>query len=101
MIVLDTNMISELWKVETNPNVLAWIDTQPIETLYLSALTVTEIRPGLATMPDCKRRTIYQDCSEREVLPVFTDCMLPLSVAEHLDHHKHDFYSHVYDGHPF
>ena len=76
MIVLDTNVISELWKVEPDSNVLAWIDAQMVETLYLSTITVAELRFGLATMPDGKRRTIYQDRLEREVLPVFTGRVL-------------------------
>ena len=61
MIILDTNVISELWKVTPEPMVLAWIDGQMIETLYLSAVTVAELRLGTATMPQGKRRTIYQD----------------------------------------
>lgn len=76
MIVLDTNVISELWKAVPDSSVLAWIDTQPTETLYLSAVTVAEIRFGLATMPEGKRRTIYQNRLEREVLPVFTGRVL-------------------------
>ncbi len=60
MIVIDTNVISELWKIDPNPNVLTWIDAQAIETLYLSAVTVAELRYGLAVMPEGKRRTIYQ-----------------------------------------
>lgn len=76
MIVIDTNVISELWKVEPNPNVLAWIDAQAIETLYLSAVTVAELRYGLATMPEGKRRTIYQERLEHEVLPAFAGRVL-------------------------
>ncbi|WP_017522789.1 type II toxin-antitoxin system VapC family toxin [Pusillimonas noertemannii] len=76
MIVLDTNVISELWKVEPNPNVLTWIDAQAIETLYLSAVTVAELRYGLATMPKGKRRTIYQERMEEEVLPAFVGRVL-------------------------
>ncbi|PVY61868.1 hypothetical protein C7440_2602 [Pusillimonas noertemannii] len=76
MIVLDTNVISELWKVEPNPNVLTWIDAQAIETLYLSAATVAELRYGLATMPKGKRRTIYQERMEKEVLPAFAGRVL-------------------------
>lgn len=59
MIVLDTNVISELWKITPDPNVLSWIDAQMIETLYLSIITVAELRFGLAAMPEGKRRTIY------------------------------------------
>lgn len=76
MIVLDTNVISELWKAAPDPRVLAWIDAQMVETLYLSAITVAELRFGLAAMPEGKRRAIYQDRLEREVLPVFTGRVL-------------------------
>ena len=44
MIILDTNLISELWKVDPNPGVLDWIDAQAVETLCLSAITVAELR---------------------------------------------------------
>lgn len=80
MIVIDTNVISELWKIEPNPNVLAWIDAQTIETLYLSAITVAELRYGLATMPEGKRRAIYQERLENEVLPAFAGRVLPFDL---------------------
>ena len=48
MILIDTNVISELWKVEPNADVLIWIDAQAVETLHLSAITVAELRFGLA-----------------------------------------------------
>ncbi len=76
MIVVDTNAISELWKVESDSSVLTWIDSQMVETLYLSTITIAELRFGLATMPEGKRRTISQDRLEREVLPVFTGQIL-------------------------
>jgi toxin FitB len=77
MIVLDTNVISELWKAAPDPKVLAWIDAQMVETLYLSAITVAELRFGLAAMPAGKRRAIYQQRLEGEVLPAFTSRVLP------------------------
>ncbi|MEO8410833.1 MAG: type II toxin-antitoxin system VapC family toxin [Propionivibrio sp.] len=80
MIVLDTNVISELWKVAPDPNVRAWIDAQMVETLYLSAITVAELRFGLAAMPAGKRRAIYQDRLEGEVLPAFTGRVLPFDL---------------------
>ena len=81
MILIDTNVISELWKAEPNPDVLAWIDAQTVETLYLSAVTVAELRFGLATMPQGKRRTIYQERLENEVLPMFAGRVLPFDLA--------------------
>jgi len=80
MILIDTNVISELWKAEPNPGVLAWVDAQTVETLYLSAITVAELRFGLATMPEGKRRTIYQERLENEVLPTFTGRVLPFNL---------------------
>lgn len=76
MIVLDTNLISELWRIEPDSNVLTWIDAQAIETLYLSAVTVAELRYGLAVMPDGKRRNTYQKRLEHEVLPLFSNRVL-------------------------
>lgn len=76
MIVLDTTVISEPWKAEPDPTVVVWIDAQMVETLYLSTIAVAELRFGLATMPDGKRRRIYQDRLEREVLPAFSGRIL-------------------------
>jgi toxin FitB len=58
MILIDTNVISELWRVEPDARVLAWIDAQAVETLYLSSITVAELRFGLAAMPEGKRRCL-------------------------------------------
>lgn len=80
MILIDTNVISELWKAEPNPDLLAWIDAQTVETLYLSAITVAELRFGLATMAEGKRRTIYQERLEKEVLPTFAGRVLPFDL---------------------
>jgi predicted nucleic acid-binding protein len=80
MILIDTNVISELWKAEPHPDVLAWIDAQSVETLYLSAVTVAELRFGVATMPEGKRRMIYQERLENEVLPIFAGRVLPFDL---------------------
>ncbi len=80
MIVIDTNVISELWKATPDPSVLAWIDAQMVETLYLSAITVAELRFGLAEMPAGKRRAIYQERLEKEVLPAFAGRILPFDL---------------------
>lgn len=80
MIVLDTNVLSELWRVTPDPGVLAWVDAQAIETLYLTAVTVAELRFGFATMPGGKRRDIFRDRLEREVLPAFAGRVLPFDL---------------------
>ena len=71
MILLDTNVISEPWKREPDTSVLAWIDAQAIETLYLSTITVAEIRFGAAAMPAGKRRKTLHDRFAHDVLPLF------------------------------
>lgn len=76
MILLDTNVISELWKAAPDPQVVAWVDAQAIETLSLSAITVAELRFGLAAMPEGRRRAVYQDRLETEVLPAFAGRVL-------------------------
>lgn len=80
MIVLDTKIIAELWRIEPDSAVLAWVDAQAIETLYLTAVTVAELRYGIATMPAGRRRTLYHDRLEREVLPAFTGRVLPFDL---------------------
>lgn len=81
MILIDTNVISELWRIEPDPQVLAWMDDQALETLYLSAITVAELRYGIAAMPDGKRRTIFQTRLDEQVLPAFTDRVLAFDLA--------------------
>lgn len=51
MILLDTNVISEPQHPTPNAHVLDWIDAQALETLYLSAITVAELRAGIALLP--------------------------------------------------
>jgi predicted nucleic acid-binding protein len=76
MILIDTNVVSEPWKSAPDPNVLSWIDAQVVETLFLSAITVAELRFGIAAMPAGKRQTILHDRLERDVLPLFSGRIL-------------------------
>lgn len=81
MILLDTNVISELWKIAPDPNALAWVDAQVVETLYISAITVAELRFGVACLPKGKRRATYQERLERDVLAAFAGRVLPFDLA--------------------
>jgi predicted nucleic acid-binding protein len=69
MIVLDTNVISEPLRQAPESRVIEWIDAQPIETLYLSAITVAELRFGVASLPAGKRRDRLQESLEKQALP--------------------------------
>jgi len=76
MIILDTNVMSELWKPKPNANVIHWINKQDIETLFLSSITVSELRYGIAIMPKGQRRMIYHNRLEGEVLIAFSERIL-------------------------
>jgi predicted nucleic acid-binding protein len=51
MIVLDTNVISALMRKEPEKPVVRWLDAQPSASVWITAITVMEIRFGLQTMP--------------------------------------------------
>lgn len=56
MILLDTNVLSELMRARPAPQVLAWVDAQPSRELVICSITVAEILYGIARMPDGKRK---------------------------------------------
>lgn len=56
MILIDTNVLSELMRAKPAPEVLAWIDAQPTSQLFISSITVAEILYGIARMADGKRK---------------------------------------------
>lgn len=56
MILLDTNVVSEAMKPEPDPALLAWLDAQAAETLFLSSVTVAELLFGVAALPAGRRR---------------------------------------------
>ena len=56
MIVLDTNVDSELMKSAPEPAVMAWVDAIPGATMFLSSVTQAEILYGVALVPEGKRR---------------------------------------------
>ena len=56
MILLDTNVVSELMKGAPEPSVMVWINARPAATVFLSAVTQAEILYGIALVPEGKRR---------------------------------------------
>ncbi|HHW4681598.1 MAG TPA: type II toxin-antitoxin system VapC family toxin [Xylella taiwanensis] len=81
MILLDTNVISEPQRREPNARVLDWIDAQALETLYLSAITVAELRAGIVLMPAGKRRDSLHENLEKRLLPMFANRVLSFDMA--------------------
>jgi predicted nucleic acid-binding protein len=52
MILLDTNVLSELMRPSPNDSVVQWLDSLPEDDIWIGAVTVAEIRLGLALLPD-------------------------------------------------
>lgn len=71
MIILDTNVVSEPLKPKPDPEVLAWLDRQSPETLYISTISLAELSAGVEVLPAGKRRTALQQALAAHVLPLF------------------------------
>jgi toxin FitB len=79
--LLDTNCISELVRVKPEPRVLEWMEAADEGLLYLSVLTLGEIRKGLAGLPQSKRRTHLEAWLEVELQARFSGRILPIDAA--------------------
>jgi predicted nucleic acid-binding protein len=81
MILLDTNVVSEPLKLCGDVAVLNWIDAQAIETLYLSTISLAELRFGMAALPAGKRRDMLHTSLEQRILPLFAGRILSFDDA--------------------
>lgn len=76
MIVLDTHVVSEAMKPAPHPAVLAWLNDQATETLYLSSVTLAELLFGLGALPIGKRKVMLNQALDG-LLGLFRGRMLP------------------------
>lgn len=58
--LLDTNVVSELWRPGPDAAVLRWFAEQPDDGLFLSVVTVAELRKGIARLPRSRRRAALE-----------------------------------------
>ena len=58
MVVIDTNIVSELMRAEPSTEVLAWMDDRPPREVFVTAVTEAEIRTGIALLPEGRRRHV-------------------------------------------
>lgn len=80
MILLDTNVISEPLRRAPDARVIDWMNAQSLETLYLSAITVAELRFGVANLPQGRRRDELQIDLENQILPLFSGRIRPFDM---------------------
>ena len=69
MIVLDTNVVSELMKATPAERVMSWVGAQPASTLYTTSITQAEILHGIMLLPSGKRRVAIAAAADA----MFTD----------------------------
>ena len=81
MILLDTNVISESLKFAGDARVLAWLDAQLIESLYVSTISLAELRFGIAALPSGKRKDTLHNSLQKRILPLFHGRILPFDEA--------------------
>jgi hypothetical protein len=76
--LIDTNVLSELRRREPDPNVVNWLERRPATTLYLSVLTLGELRKGIDALPEGVRRRALLDWLEIELPAFFSGRLLTI-----------------------
>ena len=79
--LLDINVISELIRPRPDPRVPAWVNSTDEELLFLSVLTLGEIRKGIVSVPDKIRKTRLETWTNRVLIPNFEGRILPVDQA--------------------
>lgn len=79
--LVDTNVLSELRRREPNVGVVDWFSKRPATTLYLSVLTLGEIRKGIDPLPNDERKLKLLDWLEVELPAFFSGRILPVDAV--------------------
>jgi predicted nucleic acid-binding protein len=79
VIILDTNVTSELMKAQPNPAVISWFAQQPPAELFATVITIAEISYGLERLPRGRRRTSLEQSYE-SIFVNMADHILPFDV---------------------
>lgn len=77
--LLDTNILSERRKPKPEPKVIAFYSAQPISALYVSVVSIAEIRFGIELQQDVTRRAELNDWLTRILRPAFAGWVLPVT----------------------
>jgi predicted nucleic acid-binding protein len=81
VIVLDTNVLSALMQREPVPEVVTWLDSVPAESVWITAITVLEIRFGLDLLADGRKRKRLEDAFASALSEDFEDRVLAFDRA--------------------
>jgi toxin FitB len=80
MIILDTNVVSELMRPEPAPQVANWVRDRDRRELRTTAVTLAEIRYGIARLPDGRRKQVLLAAAD-EIFSAFADQVVPVDIA--------------------
>jgi toxin FitB len=83
MIVVDTNVVSELMRPSPSPAVGDWVRSQHGGELYTTAITVAEIRYGIERLDEGRRKELLR-VTAGEVFAEFGEQLLPFDVFQHV-----------------
>ena len=86
--LLDTNVVSELRKKRPDRRVKAWSDVQVADSLFLSSVTLAEIRYGIEKQPDPKFRKELATWLDHRLRPWFAGRILPVDEEVILEWHR-------------
>lgn len=86
--LVDTNVLSELRRSNPDADVVRWLEGRPATTLYLSVLTLGELRKGIEMLPEGTRKRRLLDWLEVDLPGFFTGRLLPIDaqVADRWGH---------------
>lgn len=77
--LLDTNILSELRRPKPERKVIAFVEGQPLDLLFISAVTLAEFRFGIELLPEAACRLHLNDWLTHEVRPMFEQRVLPIT----------------------
>ena len=77
--LVDTNVLSELRKTKPNRKVIEFVAAQPLDLLFVSVVTLAEIRFGIELVADLSRRSDLLEWLTHKVRPMFEGRALPIS----------------------
>jgi predicted nucleic acid-binding protein len=80
VIILDTNVISEITRPGPDPGVMAWLDSLPAEETAITAITAAELRYGVRRMPDSLRKAELSEAVNALIAADFRDRVEPFGV---------------------
>jgi len=99
VIILDTNVISELTRPVPDPVVITWLDSLPAEETAITAITAAELRYGVRRMPDGRCKTGLSEAVNTIITTDFRDRVEPFDVLA-ADHYADVVTAREHAGHP-